>query len=49
MYIYLLHRRSYSIRTHIYCTEEATEMTAKYLQNKKMFLIISENNRTLLQ
>ena len=30
--------------------EEATEMTAKYLQNKKnVFLIILENNRTLLQ
>ena len=31
------------------CSEEPTEMAAKYLQNKKMFLIILEKNRTLLQ
>ena len=40
---------------HIYitkeaCTEEATEMTAIYMQNKKnVFLIALENNCTLLQ
>ena len=32
------------------CTEEAAEMAAIYMQNKKnVFLIILENNCTLLQ
>ena len=44
MYIYIY----IYIYIYVYYTEQATEMAAKYLQNKNVFLIILKNKRRLL-